>query len=148
MKTYRGAGIAFFRQKNGRYEVFLGRRKYGAGKGKWSFPGGGMDARDGGDFLSTAKRETREEMGVDVDRLAARRVGSNPHNLFLYQWETFFYLLNAPEIGDGFRFVHEMYEWKWFPFSDLDGMQARNELFDVMGVSVVSAVEKFKKFLA
>lgn len=26
MKTYRGAGIAFFRQKDGRYEVFLGKR--------------------------------------------------------------------------------------------------------------------------
>lgn len=145
MKTYRGAGIAFFRQKDGQYEVFLGKRKYGTGKGKWSFPGGGMDARDGGDFLATAKRETREEMGVDVDRLAARHVGSNPHNLFLYQWETFFYLLDAPEIGDGFRFVHEMSEWKWVPFSDLAGMQARNELFDFMSVSVMSTVETFKQ---
>lgn len=149
MKTYRGAGIAFFRQKDGRYEVFLGKRKYGPiGKGKWSFPSGGMDARDGGDFLTTAKRETEEEMRVVIDRLAARRVGSNPHNLFLYQWETFFYLLNAPEIGDGFRFVHEMYEWKWFPFSDLAGMQARNELFKIGPVSVFSAVEKFKQSFA
>lgn len=26
MKTYRGAGIAFFRQRDGQYEVFLGKR--------------------------------------------------------------------------------------------------------------------------
>ena len=145
MKTYKGAGIAFFRQKDGQYEVFLGKRKYGAGQGKWSFPGGAMNARDGGDFLTTAKRETFEEMGVDIDCLAARRMDSISHRLFFYQWETFFYLLEAPEIGDGFRFIHEMSEWKWFPFSDLAGMQARNELFKIGPVSVASAVKKFMK---
>ncbi len=35
MKTYRGAGIAFFRQKDGRHEVFLGKRKHNPGKCKF-----------------------------------------------------------------------------------------------------------------
>lgn len=174
MKTYRGAGIAFFRQKDGQYEVFLGKRKYGIGpfhigKGKWSFPGGGMDARDGADFLATAKRETSEEMGVDVDTTSARACGSIRYrksagslgslgNLVAgfvpslarrplydsFEWETFIYLLDSSQTGDDFRFHHEMDPWGWFPLSSLPAMQSRNELFDFMGVSVVSAVEKFK----
>ncbi len=158
MKTYRGAGIAFFRQKDGQYEVFLGKRKYGIGpfrigKGKWSFPGGGMDARDGGDFLTTAKRETREEMGVDVDRLAARRVDSIRHDrsipfFYEFHWETFIYFLAPPQTSDDFRFYHEMDPWGWFPLSDLPAMQSRNELLDFMGVSVMSAVEKFQQLFA
>lgn len=155
MKTYRGAGIAFFRQKDGQYEVFLGKRKYGIGpfrigKAKWSFPGGGMDARDGGDFLTTAKRETFEEMDVDVDRLAARRVDSIRYDrsipfFYEFHWETFIYFLAPPQTSDDFRFHHEMDPWGWFPLSDLPAMQSRNELFDFMGVSVMSAVEKFKE---
>ena len=155
MKTYRGAGIAFFRQKDGQYEVFLGKRKYGIGpfhigKGKWSFPGGGMDARDGGDFLATAKRETEEEMRVVVDRLSARRLDSLRYDFSIpffygFHWETFIYLLDAPQTSDDFRFHHEMDPWGWFPLSSLPAMQSRNELFDFMGVSVMSAVEKFKE---
>ena len=174
MKTYRGAGIAFFRQKDGRYEVFLGKRKHGPiGKGKWSFPGGGMDARDGGDFLATAKRETLEEMAVDVGTMSARACGSIRYCKSLgnfvplgklvagfipslarrplydsFEWETFIYLLDAPQTSDDFRFHHEMDPWGWFPLSSLPAMQSRNELFDFMGASVMSVVEKFKNFLA
>ena len=153
MKTYRGAGIAFFRQKDGRYEVFLGKRKHNPGKGKWSFAGGGMDARDGGDFLATAKRETEEEMNKAVDNLAASPRGSFHINLGFYRWETFFYLLNSPETGDGFRFYHEMDPWGWFPLSALPAM--RNELYEAevpvirlrIGMGVFDAVEEFKKSL-
>lgn len=154
MKTYRGAGIAFFRQKDGQYEVFLGKRKYGIGpfrigKGKWSFPGGGMAARDVGDFLATAKRETEEEMRVVIDRLTARRVDSIRYDrsipfFYEFHWETFIYFLAPPQTSDDFRFYHEMDPWGWFSLSDLPAMQSRNELFDFMGVSVMSAVEKFK----
>ena len=175
MKTYRGAGIAFFRQRDGQYEVFLGKRKYGIGpfrigKGKWSFPGGGMSSKDSGVFLQTAKRETLEEMNLAVNHIPVRPYGSihyrksvddygkfgraalglisrfchKPISYDSFEWETFLYLLDSPETGDGFRFYHEMDPWGWFPFSSLAVMQARNELFDFMGVNVVSAVEKFK----
>ena len=155
MKTYRGAGIAFFRQKDGQYEVFLGKRKHGPiGKGKWSFPGGGMAARDGGDFLATAKRETEEEMDQAVDNLPASPRGSFFINLGFYRWETFFYLLDSSEMGDGFRFYHEMDPWGWFPLSALPAM--RNELYEAevpviglrVGMGVLAAVEKFLSFVS
>ena len=154
MKTYRGAGIAFFRQKDGRYEVFLGKRKHGPiGKGKWSFPGDSMDARDGGDFLTTAKRETEEEMDQAVDDLPASPRGSFRINLGFYRWETFFYLLNSPETGDGFRFYHEMDPWGWFPLSALPAM--RNELYEAevpgiglrVGMGVLAAVKQFNRII-
>ena len=154
MKTYRGAGIAFFRQKDGQYEVFLGKRKHGPiGKGKWSFPGGGMASGDRGDFLATAKRETGEEMRLNVDNLTARRLDSIRYDFsipFFYEfhWETFLYFIEAPKTADDFKFYQEMDPWGWFPLSSLPAMQSRNELFDFMGVSVMSAVEKFQNSIA
>ena len=58
---YKGAGILFWKQSKGRIYVHLGKRAVKPDFGTWSVPGGGMDDKDKGDYLTCAVRETNEE---------------------------------------------------------------------------------------
>jgi 8-oxo-dGTP diphosphatase len=56
-----GIGVLIQNEKG---EVLLGERAGSHGEGEWSFPGGHLDF--GETIFETAKRETKEETGLDV----------------------------------------------------------------------------------
>lgn len=63
-KKYPRVGIGIMIQNlNG--EILLGLRKGSHGAGEWSFPGGHLEF--GETIFETAKREVKEETGLDVD---------------------------------------------------------------------------------
>jgi 8-oxo-dGTP diphosphatase len=63
-KKYPKVGIGVMIQ-NEKGEVLLGLRKGSHGSGEWCFPGGHLEM--GETILETAKRETMEESGLDID---------------------------------------------------------------------------------
>lgn len=63
-KKYPKVGIGVMIQ-NEKGEVLLGLRKGSHGEGEWSFPGGHLEF--GETVFETAKRETKEETGLEVD---------------------------------------------------------------------------------
>jgi len=63
-KKYPKVGIGVMIQ-NEKGEVLLGLRKGSHGSGEWSFPGGHLEM--GETILQTAKRETKEETGLDIN---------------------------------------------------------------------------------
>ena len=56
-------------------QVLLGRRRGGFGAGKWGLPQGYIEFDE--DFLSAARREVKEETGLDVEICAILNVVSN-----------------------------------------------------------------------
>jgi 8-oxo-dGTP pyrophosphatase MutT (NUDIX family) len=74
--TARAAVAAILREREGEAEVLLMQRAQREGdrwSGHVSFPGGRADERDP-DLVATAVRETREEVGLDLER-DARLIG-------------------------------------------------------------------------
>lgn len=72
---------AFCLVENGRGEILFIQRGYGKEKGKWSLPGGFVDA--GERSKDAARRETREETGLAVKVISTVRVnGDNTAKVF------------------------------------------------------------------
>ena len=103
---------------NAQGEVLLGLRHGSHGAGEWSFPGGKVDL--GETVSETARRETREETGLEIgdvelisltDELRYLKDGKQfvviGFKALSYQGEP---QLNNPE-----RF----HEWRWFPLDNL-----------------------------
>jgi len=65
IKKYPKVGIGVMIQNN-KGEVILGLRKGSHGEGEWCFPGGHLEF--GETIFETAKRETKEETGLDINR--------------------------------------------------------------------------------
>ena len=66
---------AFCLVENGRGEILFIQRGYGKEKGKWSLPGGFVDA--GERSKDAARRETREETGLAVKVISTVSVNSD-----------------------------------------------------------------------
>jgi len=64
-KKYPRVGIGVMIQ-NKKGEILLGLRKGSHGVGEWSFPGGHLEM--GETVFETAKRETKEEAGLDINK--------------------------------------------------------------------------------
>lgn len=64
-KPYPKVGIGVMIQ-NKKREVLLGLRQGSHGAGEWSFPGGHLEFRE--TIFETAKREVREETGLEVNK--------------------------------------------------------------------------------
>ena len=57
------------RENNGEKEVLLAMKKRGFGLGKWNGMGGKLDLKKDRDIFETAKRELKEEIGVETGEL-------------------------------------------------------------------------------
>ena len=87
-KGYRGAGIALFREEpQGTFSVLLGKRKYNPGKGQWSFPGGKAKRKE--IPFEAAKREFREETGVNLEELKPIYISHIRTLIPFFDWDTF-----------------------------------------------------------
>ena len=115
--SYKGAGIAIFHKGNNGYEILLGKRKYNPGKDKWSIPGGGYEKYDNSLF-DTAKRECKEELSLDINKLNAELV--NVYSIWLpkFKWKTFLYDLRE-DIYFNNKIIHEFSELKFISINDI-----------------------------
>ncbi|MBZ9712378.1 NUDIX domain-containing protein [Deinococcus multiflagellatus] len=107
----RGAGIAVVRGGN----VLLIRRR---DNGLWDVPGGG--AGPGETPETTARRELREETGLEVGALSLLDVFSHPHTYpdgNVVHWET--RVFTAPWAGGEPRAGDDAADVRWWP---LDGL--------------------------
>ena len=132
--SYKGAGIALFREKDGKYELFLGLRKYNPGKNKWSIPGGGYESYDNS-LDVTAKREFTEELSLDFNKLDASFVNEVKIILPKYKWSTFCYVLNKDiRLSQN---IHEFSALKFIPVENLENLD--------LNLFVRTEVSKFLK---
>ena len=54
---------------NGKKELLLAMKKKGFGRGKWNGIGGKFDPKTDKDIFDTAKRELKEEIGIEANEL-------------------------------------------------------------------------------
>ena len=111
-----GVGVMITNEKG---EVLLGLRQGSHGAGEWSFPGGHLDF--GETVFATAKREVKEETGLDVDEFKLISVydelryikTDNKHYLGLGVKAE--YKGGEPTIME----PNKCREWKWYNLDDL-----------------------------
>ena len=113
-KSYRGAGVMLFRynRKYRRFEVLLGKRSIPRGYGKWAIVGGGMEGADDG-YEACAYREFREETGVDLRILLAKKLAVSKTDVPFFHWRTYMILTWGP--CPALRPDRENLEFAWFP---------------------------------
>lgn len=116
-KKYPRVGIAVMIQ-NENEEVLLGLRIGSHGDGEWGFPGGHLDF--GETIFETAKRETKEEVNLDVDEFELisitdemRYIKEGKHYIGLGVKAV--YRGGVPELLE----PEKCKEWKWFSLGDL-----------------------------
>jgi 8-oxo-dGTP diphosphatase len=105
-----GVGVMIMNKKR---EVLLGLRKGSHGSGEWSFPGGHLEFG--------AKREVKEETGLDIEKFKLISVADemryiktdNKH--YLNIGVEGFYQGGIPEIKE----ADKCEEWRWFDFENL-----------------------------
>ena len=113
-----GIGVMIQNEKG---EVLLGLRQGSHGAGEWSFPGGTLEF--GETIFATAKREVKEETGLDVDEFKLISVydelryikTDNKH--FLGLGVKAKYKGGEPKIME----PEKCQEWKWYSLDDLPG---------------------------
>jgi 8-oxo-dGTP diphosphatase len=96
----------------------MGKRKGSHGAGTWSFPGGWM--RHGESFLDTARREAKEETGLEVSRVEVIDAISTVFKDRDVHSVTVVLLVNS---WQGFPLPRESNKlegnWQWFSLKDL-----------------------------
>ncbi len=105
--------------KNVDGHILLGLRKGSHGEGEWSFPGGHLEF--GETIFETAKREVREETGLNVEKLQLISVADemryiktdNKHYLNIGILAE--YMGGDPQVME----PEKCEEWRWFPIDDL-----------------------------
>ena len=116
IRSYSGAGVFLIREKNGGYEVLLGKRSIKRGFCKWSIPGGGKEKRDS-TFRDCAFRELKEETGINLDHMRHKVLGRCIKVIPFFHWQTYFVLLkeNDPEL-----MPHEFFKLEWVRLKDVN----------------------------
>lgn len=111
-----GVGVMIMNDKN---EVLMGLRKGSHGSDTWSFPGGHLEF--GEKIFDTAKREVKEECGLDVSEFKLISVYDELDHMEKYGKHLVNIGVKAeyqggePQLNEPDRF----YEWKWFPANSL-----------------------------
>lgn len=111
-----GVGIMI---KNGKGEVLLGLRKGSHGSGEWSFPGGHLEF--GETVFETAKREVKEETGLDVNEFNLISVADEMRYIesdgkhYLNIGVEGVYEGGIPSVKE----VDKCEEWRWFSLDNL-----------------------------
>jgi 8-oxo-dGTP diphosphatase len=110
-----GVGILVFRNEG--KEILLGLRKKDLGYGTWETPGGRVDF--GEDPLEAAKRELKEETGLDCLKIEK---GPWINSLFGEEGPHFISILTKTSNFSGHIETREPDKcdgWQWFPSDDL-----------------------------
>jgi 8-oxo-dGTP diphosphatase len=104
-----GIGVNVFIYKGGK--ILLGKRKGGTAPGTWCLPGGKLEFGEG--LRLGAKREVREETGIEIESLEFVSATNDPrpnrgeHYIhFNFRAET----ESEPSLTEPDNFT----EWKWF----------------------------------
>lgn len=123
LRPYRGAGCLLAVVDEGCAWVYLGKRRYNPGRGKWSIPGGAAERpRDGRRWESsweTARRETREETQIDPALLDRGPRDGWPHISIWFpgfRWRTYIVRLDRKP---NLKPCHEFTEARWFRVDEL-----------------------------
>ncbi|MFW5991429.1 MAG: nucleotide triphosphate diphosphatase NUDT15 [Candidatus Nanoarchaeia archaeon] len=106
-------GVGVIVRKNGR--VLLGKRKSSHGEGTWCFPGGHLEY--GEDIEDCAKRETKEETGIEIQNL--KRAGFTNDIFGEKHYVTLFivsdYLAGEVQLKE----PDKCEKWEWFSWDAL-----------------------------
>lgn len=107
-----GIGVLVF--KNG--QVLLGKRKGSHGRGQYAFPGGHLEF--GESFAECAKRECREEAGIEIKNIRFLRLS----NIKKYQGKHYVDVGLLADWKSGSPKVLEptkLESWEWYDLDDL-----------------------------
>lgn len=118
MKKYPrvGVGVMLQNEKGG---VLLGLRRGSHGAGEWSFPGGHLEW--GETVFETAKREVREETGLEINKMELISVADEMRYI---KTDNKHYLnigVKAKYFGGEPRIMEpeKCKEWRWFGLDEL-----------------------------
>jgi 8-oxo-dGTP pyrophosphatase MutT (NUDIX family) len=122
-KAYHGAGILIWtKDKQNNISILLGKRSINPSKGKWSIPGGKWDRKDGvfnktnkPDYLTTAIRETKEEIYFEIENK------ESVQSLWKINCPFFHFKVYSHQLTQQkqFEYNYEFYEVKWFNINKL-----------------------------
>jgi ADP-ribose pyrophosphatase YjhB (NUDIX family) len=117
-------GVGGFIHKDGK--VLMIRRKFEPNKGRWSLPGGLLEV--GEDPEEAAKREVREELGLEVVTegllQVANEVIKDEQGRVKYHFILVDYLMRP--LGDKITLNEESDEYAWFEPSAIEQLNTTN----------------------
>lgn len=117
-KNYPKVGIGVMIQ-NEKGEVLLGLRKGSHGSGEWSFPGGHLEI--GETLFETAKRETKEETNLDINKFELISVADEMR--YLKSDGKHYLNIGVKGLYEGGKPVimepNKCEKWKWFNLDSL-----------------------------
>jgi len=117
-KKYPKVGIGVMIQ-NEKGEVLLGLRKGSHGAGEWSFPGGHLEM--GETIFETAKRETKEEANLDINKFELISVADEMR--YLKSDGKHYLNIGVKGLYEGGEPVvmetNKCEEWRWFDLNNL-----------------------------
>lgn len=88
LKSYKGAGVALFQNRDDGVYVLLGLRDIEPKKGTWTFPGGGFDSKKDKTLEDTAYREFNEEVFYDIRTPAFKQLDKFSIIVPFFSWST------------------------------------------------------------
>ena len=108
-------GVGVIVTRNG--SVLLGQRKGSHGNMTWNFPGGHLEWNE--DIFDCAKREAKEETGLDITNL---RYGPYTNDIFVDEGKHYVtvFVVSESKIGNPKVMEPEKCDqWRWFKWSEL-----------------------------
>ena len=108
-------GVGVIIRQNGR--VLLGKRKNAHGEGSWAFPGGHLEF--GESWEDCARRETVEEIGLNIDNIS---FGFVTNDIFEKEGKHYITIFMLADISSGVLKTMEpdkCERWEWFDWDDL-----------------------------
>ena len=108
-----GVGVIVRRED----KVLLGKRINAHGEGTWQFPGGHLEYFE--NIFDCAKRETREEVGIEITNL---QIATFTNDFFRKEQKHYVTLFVLSDYSQGKVRVCEpekCEKWEWFSWSEL-----------------------------